>query len=77
MNNKLKPCPFCGGEAHIIQDINHKTMYVACSKCRASGRMGTYSTRQIVGIRPGTIMNKDIDALKNIIVESWNRRTKK
>ena len=30
--NKLLPCPFCGGKAHIYQD--YTGMYVAqCDKC--------------------------------------------
>lgn len=31
--SKLKPCPFCGGEAHISKDDGYYT--IRCSKCPA------------------------------------------
>ena len=31
MTEKLKPCPFCGGEAMIISEINYH--HVRCVKC--------------------------------------------
>ena len=36
--DKLKPCPFCGGEAYLK---NEGTIccYVACSKCHAGTRL--------------------------------------
>lgn len=30
--NKLKKCPFCGGEAHVV---GLSTKWVVCSKCEA------------------------------------------
>ncbi len=30
-SEELKPCPFCGGEAAIVYDIN--SVYVKCIKC--------------------------------------------
>lgn len=27
----LKPCPFCGGEATVSQDVNYDWWYVECS----------------------------------------------
>ena len=31
MNNELKACPFCGGEAELIQCIHNKRLwYVEC-----------------------------------------------
>lgn len=39
MNDTLKPCPFCGGEAVILKaDQYHvfpDTYYVSCTKCTA------------------------------------------
>ena len=42
MNEKLKPCPFCGGEAHLINNNDYMTAhkpndiyYVMCLNCRA------------------------------------------
>jgi hypothetical protein len=33
MNNELKPCPFCGGEARLI---GHSPYSITCCKCRAT-----------------------------------------
>lgn len=33
MDNKLKPCPFCGGEARLI---GHSPYSITCCKCRAT-----------------------------------------
>lgn len=39
----LKPCPFCGGEAEILQTAGH-TFCVRCSDCDTSG--GHYFTEE-------------------------------
>lgn len=31
MNNKLKPCPFCGGKGHIVEMVN------SFAPCRMNG----------------------------------------
>lgn len=36
---ELKPCPFCGGEAHIRQNGNRVFPWVVCSDCIASTRV--------------------------------------
>jgi Lar family restriction alleviation protein len=35
MSEKLKPCPFCGGQADIIRSANH-WFFVRCPACEAS-----------------------------------------
>lgn len=38
MNEELKPCPFCGGQAHIQEckgSLGKITYTVMCNKCRA------------------------------------------
>lgn len=40
---KLKPCPFCGGEAEILQTVGH-TFYAWCSDCDTS--TGHYFTEE-------------------------------
>lgn len=41
MNDELKPCPFCGGEAKL-KETEYLGMYIVCSKCGAktSYRLG-------------------------------------
>lgn len=37
MTDKLKPCPFCGSEALIVDDDKeHYGVFIACSKCCSS-----------------------------------------
>jgi Lar family restriction alleviation protein len=69
MNNELKPCPFCGGEAIIKATVKSCgfTIWCAC-KCGA----------QTEGFCPDT--NKEDDTMENIekckkrAIEAWNRR---
>ncbi len=58
MENKLKPCPFCGGEAKMLEEYDvmiGKTYYfVECTECT------------------GTIFSGEINEKEAI--EAWNRR---
>lgn len=51
MTNKLKPCPFCGGEAEERTDnddspCNHDDwFYIKCKNCNAQSGM-TYKSRE-------------------------------
>ena len=63
--NKLKPCPFCGGNADIEdisepEDMNAIWMIV-CKKCGGSASFG-------MGGR---------DATKDEAISTWNRRDEK
>lgn len=61
--NKLKPCPFCGGEAHISTDPDGLkdtwgrfwAFTVVCDRCAATSGLG---------------FNVDM------IANAWNRRAK-
>lgn len=60
---KLKPCPFCGGEAKKqAQEINGiRAIYVVCGKCGASS--GIYKTH-----------NPRVKDEENPAIKAWNRR---
>ena len=41
-NEKLKPCPFCGGEAKVLgTKYEGGDYYIVCERCRV--RVGSYS----------------------------------
>lgn len=44
MSEELKPCPFCGGEARIVQASGRMLFCVVCDDCDASG--GHYFTEE-------------------------------
>lgn len=44
METKLLPCPFCGGEAQIIESrFGEKGAFVGCIRCLATAKR--YSTK--------------------------------
>ena len=65
MNNKLKPCPFCGGEAkiHNCAELENETARVIYS-----GKIGIHCAVCRVATIPYENMTQ--------AVEAWNRRTK-
>ena len=44
MSNKLKPCPFCGGDAEITKW--HEGYFVECKEQRCGGTIGAYKTEE-------------------------------
>lgn len=36
MNKELKPCPFCGGQAHIIYKSGYYEVKIECKECKCS-----------------------------------------
>ena len=77
MTDKLKPCPFCGGEKLKIDcksrnDI--ETYSVRCNKCHARGGTASISIK-------GVLVNQGYAALKEVreqakekAIEAWNTR---
>lgn len=59
---KLKPCPFCGGEAHIFVS-EYEGVYVICSNCHA--RTETLTDRPY--------FTAYVPAVERV-VDRWNRR---
>lgn len=69
MNNKLKPCPFCGGDAEVLENITNPkmhTFHVECTKCLA--QMGRDSV--IFGSSKGKLFFWS----RGAAVEAWNKR---
>lgn len=69
---KLKPCPFCGGEA-VLSDVSRgmgKPKYaVVCTKCEASSRVKTpYASNSS---RFWALSKQEA---MRWAVEAWNRR---
>lgn len=70
MSERLKPCPFCGGEAIIKATVKSYgfTIWCACEKCNA----------RTEGFCPDT--NRENDTMENIeerkkrAIKEWNRR---
>ena len=60
MNNKLKPCPFCGGEAEMGTEYNDpfECGAIKCINCGAMIEFGSGGELRFKGI------------------EAWNRRAK-
>ena len=46
MKDKLKPCPFCGGEATLVEDIYNDQLYnyVICSNDDCNANTGRCDT---------------------------------
>ena len=48
MNEKLKPCPFCGGEAKLIDpyvSTNRWAYFIECQNCKAT--KGYYQNKKV------------------------------
>ena len=64
-NYKLKPCPFCGGEALLTASGNDHTkkrfINIKCQECKVQRTDGA--------------IRHDMEWLCSVAVESWNNRT--
>jgi Lar family restriction alleviation protein len=57
---ELKPCPFCGGEAELVEhEPNSMTYYVRCLRCDCATRL---------------ISNRGDSGAKELCSEAWNTR---
>lgn len=65
MTKKLKPCPFCGGEAQLTDDFSDYSFIVRCSLC------GAETQTVIMGL--DDVPDDEIIA-QNLAIEAWNRR---
>lgn len=66
-NSELKPCPFCGGAAHIAREYDPdgfgKFYFVKCSKCRAQSGLKYASN------------GNDCPIFYSEVRSEWNQRT--
>ena len=68
MNEKLKPCPFCGGKANVwLDDFNNKYL-VMCGEC---GVMMGISLE--IGVEIINGWTAEIESAE-LAIENWNRR---
>lgn len=68
-DTKLKPCPFCGGEANVVIAPMEGTAYVECKHC--SAMMGRYR-------KSGESDHKGFWThfeTQEKAIEAWNRRS--
>lgn len=76
--DELKPCPFCGGEAHFLIkcSLEHGTTRgwefgIYCSECNVT----TAKTNYRLEIRLGDLGHiTEIVDERQMAVEAWNRR---
>lgn len=71
MNEELKPCPFCGGEAKIkaaSKEYIGFTIWCECKNCYAQA--GGYCP----DMKKEDTAIENIDSCRNKAVEAWNRR---
>lgn len=61
--NELKPCPFCGGKADLVTELNGFYAFVRCSNCYAM-----VQPQALVGVK------RTREELEKAAVEDWNRR---
>ena len=67
----LKPCPFCGGEAEIINIKPDRPYFaVKCKECRAQSRTAKCMTWKTNKER----FAEKVDKTKQWAAEAWNRR---
>ncbi len=68
----LKPCPFCGGEAHLVSEEPLRVVdgfkVVQCKKCEARGQK-VWFNRQLRRAQPEHEKAKELAA-----VNRWNQR---
>lgn len=60
--DRMKPCPFCGGEAELREGALGRKTYVYCKECLSTGKMFSISTSYCANDKA---------------IEAWNRRPDK
>lgn len=73
----LKKCPFCGGEAELIQDkfMEIPRAYVKCKNCACVSRQ-VYGGRTLAW-KGHPARDVPIEEIKERATASWNRRVRR
>lgn len=70
---KLKPCPFCGGNAILrVQKVEYglSGTIIQCKRCLVT----LYSPDKRADLQGNEVINKPIDNHTEKAIEAWNRR---
>lgn len=79
MNEELKKCPFCGGEAKIVHnnwcrdmqfDDDHDEFFCMCIECGAKGKL--FHIRNARYRKSG---ENELKEIKKEAIAAWNSRT--
>lgn len=82
MGDKLKPCPFCGGqaivsEAHTVADETLGLCFVFCKSCRAETSLYRIKQEAIKAwnrrVEP-VFTPDELDEIKRMFVEHFSRK---
>lgn len=64
---KLKPCPFCGGKAHMVTSV-YDDGYMAEVYCTSGADVGCFAFSKHWALKESWV--------KETAVKAWNRRAK-
>lgn len=77
MTDKLKPCPFCGGEKLKIDYKSRKgleTYSVRCNKCHARGGTASLHVHSMVDTKGYAELKSSREIVKKQAIKAWNTR---
>lgn len=75
MQNKLKPCPFCGGKAEMHEQplYTNKGVCVRCASCGTRSRFVLYDCEYLL-YKGNEKVYVSKEQATNDVTENWNRR---
>ena len=68
---ELKPCPFCGGEAEVLESDHSATFYCWCDSCETRGNYYNTEAEAIEAWNTRTVLTCTKET-----AEKWNRRSR-